>query len=131
MTQQTPLSDRWLEYAQRDLDVAKHLQQHFQPTPYEIICYQCQQAAEKALKALYIALAIPGGIPRTHDLSLLLDQMRRSVSISDDIYDLADELTPYDTAARYPGDLFFDAGSTQTALTAAEQLLAWARSQFI
>ena len=63
MTQQTPLSDRWLEYAQRDLDVAKHLHQHFQPTSYEIICYQCQQAAEKALKALYIAQAIPEAYP--------------------------------------------------------------------
>jgi hypothetical protein len=34
------------------------------PVPREIICYHCQQSAEKSLKGLS---------PKTHDLSLLYD----------------------------------------------------------
>lgn len=127
MTQESPLTTRWLEFALRDLGVAKHLFATYSPTPCEIICYQCQQAAEKALKALYIFLALPGGVPRTHDLSLLLDQMRNKTDIADSVYDLAEELTPYGTAARYPGDLFFDVSAAQQALAAAEALIAWVR----
>lgn len=130
MMQQTPLHKQWFEYAKRDLGVAKHLFEHYRPEPYEIICYQCQQAAEKALKALYIDLEIPGGIPRTHDLSLLMDQMRHRVEISDPLFDLADELTPYGTAARYPGDLVFDAAETRRALEAAEAIVAWVGSRW-
>lgn len=108
--------------------MAKHLFELYRPTPLEIICYQCQQCAEKALKALYICLEIPGGVPRTHDLSLLLDQMHRSIDIPDRYYDLADTLTPYGTAARYPSGMNFDAPHTQRALSAAEALLGWVES---
>ena len=50
--------------AQKDYDVAKHLYDIFRPMPLEIICYQSQQAGEKALKALYVFLGVPGGVPK-------------------------------------------------------------------
>lgn len=127
MTQ--PAHLQWLDFAQKDLGVAKHLFELYRPTPLEIICYQCQQCAEKSLKALYIFLGIPGGVPRTHDLSLLLDQMHNAVQIDDCYYDLADRLTPYNTAARYPSNLFFDEYNTRKALEAAENLLTWVMKQ--
>ena len=127
MTQ--PAHLQWLDIADRDLGVAKHLFELYRPTPLEIICYHCQRCAEKALKALYVFLDIPGGVPKTHDLSLLLDQMRRTVDIPDSCYDRADQLTPYGTAARYPGNLDFDAHNTGQASEGAEELLAWVKSQ--
>ncbi len=127
MTQ--PAHRPWLDIAERDLGVARHLLELYRPMPLEIICYQCQQCAEKALKALYIFLDIPGGVPRTHDLSLLLDQMRNAVSIEDHLYDLADRLTPYGTAARYPSSLYFDERNTRKAVEAASEIFAWVMNQ--
>ena len=40
----------WLAYAEADLGVADHLFQTYQPKPFQIICFHCQQAAEKAVK---------------------------------------------------------------------------------
>ena len=37
----------WLRYANMDLDAAKFLFENQYPKPLEIICYHCQQAAEK------------------------------------------------------------------------------------
>ena len=62
----------WLQYAEGDLSTAAFLYEKQYPRQLEIICYHCQQAAEKAIKALYIASGIPGGIPKKHDLSFLL-----------------------------------------------------------
>ena len=39
----------WLEYSKRDFDSATFLK-NMKPLPCEIICYLCQQSAEKALK---------------------------------------------------------------------------------
>ena len=44
----------WIEFAKTDLGVAKHLDEQYYPKPLEIICYHCQQAAEKAIKAIII-----------------------------------------------------------------------------
>lgn len=38
---------KWFEMAVTDLGVAKHLNETYYPKPLEIICYHCQQAAEK------------------------------------------------------------------------------------
>ncbi|HBQ65195.1 MAG TPA: hypothetical protein DD727_09850 [Clostridiales bacterium] len=38
----------WLEYARKDLDAAKYLAT-MDPKPIEIICYHCQQSAEKVI----------------------------------------------------------------------------------
>lgn len=55
-------------FAENDLKSAKFLL-HMIPPPLEIICYHCQQSAEKYLKG-YIALK-GGKIIKTHDLTLL------------------------------------------------------------
>lgn len=39
----------WFEIAERDLASAEFLQE-MRPIPVEIICYHCQQSAEKYLK---------------------------------------------------------------------------------
>ena len=45
----------WLSFAKTDLGVANYLNENYHPKPLEIICYHCQQAAEKAIKALIVA----------------------------------------------------------------------------
>lgn len=64
------LVEEWMEYAQRDILSAKYLTS-MKPEPLEIICFHCQQAAEKALKAYLVFLEIR--VPKTHDLDQLLE----------------------------------------------------------
>ena len=42
--------DTWMKLAENDYVVAEHLFGTFRPMPIEIICFHCQQAAEKQLK---------------------------------------------------------------------------------
>lgn len=61
---------KWCKYAGDDLQVAKNLMETMHNKPLEIICYHCQQAAEKYLKAYLISKN--WGLERTHDLIILL-----------------------------------------------------------
>lgn len=88
---------QWLDYAAQDLGVARHLFENYHPKPLEIVCYHCQQSAEKAIKAVIVSLHWPTGIPKSHDLSFLLNQIHNYISIPDAIGDAADALTPFGT----------------------------------
>ena len=94
----------WLEYADGDLSTAEFLYEKQWPRQLEIICYHCQQAGEKAVKALYLAANIPGGIPRKHDLWFLLEQIKGQVSVPEHVRDAAEELDPYAVIIRYPSE---------------------------
>ena len=48
----------WFDMAEMDLKVAMHLINTFHPIPVEIICYHCQQCAEKATKAIIMSLVL-------------------------------------------------------------------------
>ena len=52
---------RLLDMAQTDFGVAKHLEANYYPKPLEIICYHCQQAVEKGIKALIVKYGAKGG----------------------------------------------------------------------
>lgn len=117
----------WLDYAAVDLEAARTLFRYHRPQPYEIICYHCQQAAEKALKALYICFDLPGGVPRKHDLSFLLNQMQHKVGIPRELRQQADALSVYGVISRYPNEIEVDERRTVLALKQAESILGWAR----
>ncbi|MCM1107380.1 MAG: HEPN domain-containing protein [Blautia sp.] len=115
----------WYEMAVMDLGVAKHLDKTYYPKPIEIICYHCQQAAEKAIKALIMYYGAEGGVPKLHDLSFLLNQIKNKVSIEDKYYDYADTLTPYGVAIRYPNELFLGEEHTKIAIQYASEIIEW------
>ena len=52
----TGWSSEWLDFAYMDLSAAEHLLT-MRPLPVEIICYHCEQAAEKFLKATLVLAA--------------------------------------------------------------------------
>ncbi len=60
--------DEWLNIAEMDMASAKFLQ-NMHPVPVEIICYHCQQSAEKYLKG-YLAFN-EEEVLKTHDLLAL------------------------------------------------------------
>lgn len=119
---------RWIDYAESDLAVAKHLLDTFFPKPLEIICYHCQQSAEKAIKAVYLALAMPGGLPRKHDLTFLLEQMKHRVAIPEEMFDQADELNSFSVAVRYPSEIQIDEPKVHLTIRYASSILDWAKA---
>ena len=117
----------WLDYAATDLSVAHTLFDVHRPQPYEIICYHCQQAAETPIKGLFIFFDLPGGIPKKHDLSFLLNQMQHKTIISKELRQHADMLSVYGIVSRYPNGISVDEGRTRLALQYAESILNWAK----
>ncbi len=124
----TPEFKEWYNMAVMDLGVARHLDETYRPKPLEIICYHCQQAAEKAIKALIIYYGGEGGIPKLHDLSFLLNQIKNKVYIEDKYYDYADTLTPYGVSIRYPNELFLGERHTKEALEFSDEILRWVQN---
>jgi len=47
-----PVVNEWIYLAQMDYDHASKSAATFHPAPVEIICFHCQQAAEKILKEM-------------------------------------------------------------------------------
>lgn len=117
----------WLDYAATDLSVAQTLFDVHRPQPYEIICYHCQQAAEKAIKGLFIYFDLPGNIPKKHDLSFLLNQIQHKTVISKELRQHADMLNVYGIVSRYPNGIPVDEARTRLALQYAECILNWAK----
>ena len=82
-----------------DLASAEYLQD-MRPAPLEVICYHCQQSAEKHLKGY---LAFQGeALRKTHDLVLLNKQCLTFDQIFQTIENECLELTDYGVNVRYP-----------------------------
>ena len=120
------LLHRWIAMSKQDYAVAKHLFENFYPKPLEIICYHSQQSAEKAIKTVILSLGAEGGLPRKHDLTFLLNQIKNQVDIDDSVLSAADRLNAYSVNVRYPDELFLEKKDAENALKYAEEILAWA-----
>ena len=105
----------WIRFADMDVLSANHLNEIQYPKPLEIICYHCQQAAEKMLKALIIAN--DGELQKTHDLGLLTDILSEFVTFPENVLNSADELTPYGVKIRYPQELNIEESHVTKALS--------------
>lgn len=90
----------WLLKADRDLGLATHASQHTPEYP-DLICYHCQQAAEKYLKSLVIHHGLL--LRRTHDLEDLLDVLSPlQPTIVELFYEKARIINDYGVQIRYP-----------------------------
>lgn len=116
----------WLEYAHRDLSSAKYLCSML-PKPLEIICYHCQQCAEKALKSFLIENNRE--IIRTHDLMLLQSDCKKTSNVFDTISLECAVLKNFSVTSRYPYPLEITEDDTEKALNYAETVLKFVESQ--
>jgi len=92
---------------------------------YEDLCFDAQQAAEKALKAVLVHRGT--AFPKTHALAELLTLVARAgVELPAEVRE-ATLLTPYAVEARYPG-LWEEVTPSdhQEALRVAQRVVAWA-----
>ena len=113
----------WIAFAEMDYLTAKHLYENMYPKPLEIICYHCQQCAEKLLKAALIANNV--SLQKTHDLGLLAEMLQEYISVDENYINICNDLTPYGIKIRYPQELFIEEYHVENALKATQQLRDW------
>lgn len=92
---------QWMIKSVHDIRSAKRL---FSADPplRDTAVYHCQQTMEKSLKAFLTLNGI--AFPKTHLLTVLLEQCIEVDQRFEELRDAAEVLTPYATAFRYPGD---------------------------
>jgi HEPN domain-containing protein len=119
--------EAWLRRARSNLARARSLSKA-SDVLFEDLCFDAQQAAEKALKAILVWRGV--AFPKTHALAELLTLVEKAgVSVPADVKE-ATSLTPYAVEARYPG--FWEEVTAEDhteAIRIAERVLRWAEAQ--
>jgi HEPN domain-containing protein len=111
--------DDWIRFAEDDLEAAQYLL-GMTKRKLEIICYHCQQCAEKALKGMYAFEGLD--IPRTHDFRILASGLRAFRDFSDHESELA-LLQPFAVVVRYPYEIELLRGDEEKAIAATDAIL--------
>jgi len=110
---------QWQRIATMNLDSAEYLQ-GMRPTPIEIICYHCQQSAEKHLKGYLVLNGTEP--PKTHDLRVLA-QMCADINPAFEAIKIdCAKLTIYSVQPRYPVGLGLEEQDMRRALTGAKEI---------
>lgn len=92
----------WIEKADHDLGTATLTQAHI-PAYKDTICFHCQQAIEKYLKAYLVFLGTE--FKPVHDLIYLLDLASSPDRFNSDFYDMATKVDGFAVQIRYPDTL--------------------------
>lgn len=110
----------WKAKADGDLRSARTLLD-LDPPETDAVAFHCQQAAEKYLKALLVAVGIDP--PRSHDLGVLLELSSERYPGVQDLQEACEYLTPFAVQTRYP--LFeppISAESASQAMSRSEEI---------
>ncbi len=97
------LIDNWINKAEKDLLSANH-ELSFSDAVTEAVCFHCQQAVEKYLKAYLVFLDI--AFTKTHEIGELITQCENADTEISELKEEADKLTDYAVEIRYPDDWF-------------------------
>ena len=114
---------KWLKRAESNLLLAKS--GHIKGVVYEDLCFEAQQSAEKALKALLIYFG--DRFPKIHSFAILLGRLQKYTDIPDDIKVVL-KLSAYAIQTRYPGEYYpVQKDEYQRAITIAHDVLIWVK----
>lgn len=96
---------------------------------YEDLCFDCEQAAEKAFKGLLILKGIVP--PQTHSISHLVEALEKHGCDVPDNVKQAVSLSHYAVSTRYPGSYEpVKEREYQKALKGAEAVFSWVEQEF-
>lgn len=121
------LVEEWLKRAKSNLERAK-AGKISEDILYEDLCFDCEQAVEKSLKALLVHIGI--AFPYTHSIASLIELIEESgIEVSDDIKESV-SLTAYAVGTRYPGDFEpVEEDEYYDALEIADRVFNWAKKR--
>lgn len=94
------LVSEWTLKAEHDLGTAETLIKH-SPDYTDVICFHCQQAVEKFIKAYLCSKGI--SFQKSHDLNYLWELLEDEKMKDEDTYSAIDSLNAFSVASRYPG----------------------------
>lgn len=120
----------WFRQAEADLRHARHA---LDDGDFEWSCFAAQQAAEKALKALFQKLGMEAW---GHTLTALIGNLPPDVRLAPDLIDCARTLDKHYIPTRYPNSFdtgaptdFYTRQDAEQAIRCAEALLEFCRRQ--
>jgi HEPN domain-containing protein len=117
--------EEWLRRAKGNLALAK--QRKPRDAYWEDLCFEAEQAVEKALKAVLRSRGID--FPKTHDIGELLALLERSGQKIPQDFWKADSLTTYAVETRYPGPAEpVTRSEYREAVALAGKVVKWAES---
>ena len=118
----------WIERADRDFFAARHLAE-IRPVPTEIVCFHCQQAVEKYLKALIVYNDREP--PKTHDLTELLKQCCEFNSDISAFSQKCKFLMPFAIRTRYPGGADPEENDMKIALAYTADIIEFLKTKLL
>lgn len=120
----------WFRQAEADL---RHARNALDTEDFEWSCFAAQQAAEKALKALFQRLGLEAW---GHTLTVLVGNLPESVDVPEDLADRARMLDKHYIPTRYPNGFesgaptdFYTAEESRRAIEHAEVIIEFCRHQ--
>ena len=111
---------QWLDKANDDLRSAEYLSTMYHPTPDEIICFHCQQSAEKYLKAFMFTH--DNDPEKTHDLEELFKICQKNNASFSSLLSKLQFLNEYAVLPRYPNELGITTEDMKTAIRYAKDV---------
>ena len=126
MSENLEIARQWLSKAMNDLlNADNNLRSDV--IPFDTVCFHCQQAAEKLLKAYLVSKGRE--YPFTHDLFQILEKILPFNNGVDELRDSCSILTPYAVEIRYPDDWFMPTeDDAKEAREAANSVLDWLKN---
>jgi len=111
---------QWIEKAEHDLNTAEV---NLKEGIYDASAFFSQQAAEKALKALYILKYRK--LWKIHDLY----ELSKKVGSPKDISNISEKLTQHYIATRYPNEEEYSRKDAEEALGQAKKVMEWVKKK--
>lgn len=119
-------TEEWIKKAEDNYISALDLAQRQRNRVFDVICNQCQQSAEKYLKAILVRHHID--VPKVHDMQELEDLVAKVEPDIRLIHKFVMLLQPYGVDIRYPG-LQATEEETKNAIQALKQVRTFARAR--
>ena len=120
----------WFRQAEKDL---QHAKRAFDDRDFEWSCFAAQQAAEKAVKALYQSIHVDA---IGHSVSRMMRDLPDSLKSAEDLLEWAKELDKHYIPSRYPNFHpegapldYYTAREAQRAVEGAERIIEFCRSK--
>ena len=114
------LVKNWLLKAKHDIASAKKLSSG-EDSYLDTAIYHCQQGVEKALKGFLVFHDLR--FKKSHDLEILISLAKSVEPDFDSFVAMGEELTPYATLYRYPGEVIEpELSEFEDALKSAEKI---------
>ena len=112
--------NEWFRKAEKDLKAAKiNLKQGL----FDVSAFLSHQAAEKALKALYILRF--KRLWKIHDLK----ELGNKVGTPANLIKICDSLNPHYIETRYPLEIEYDKEKAKVAINNAKKVIEWVRKK--